>query len=272
MLRRFIAGLSGAGLSGMGGAGDRAGLASPLVPLDPAAGPVYAVGDVHGCRTLLQGLLSLIRADASAFPGTPHVVLLGDIVDRGPETAVLLDDLMRPLPWGRLTAIRGNHEEMMLAFVADPHRNASWLSQGGFETLRAYGLPLDPRDLPGLPRRRVAQILAAHLPEEHLRWLAALPWGHRLDLDGQVWVLAHAGYDPARSPADQRAEDLVWGARMPQRGENIRLVHGHLIRKTIDLDAPAVGIDTGAYMTGCLTALRLARDAAPAILSFPVVS
>lgn len=243
-----------------------------LSPLDPSAGPIYAVGDVHGCRTLLQGLLARISTDAAAFAGTPHVVLLGDVVDRGPETAVLLDDLQRPLPWGRLTAIRGNHEEMMLAFITDPHRNADWLAQGGFETLRSYGLPLDPRDLPKLPKRRVTQMLAAHLPEEHLRWLEALPWGHTFNLDGQDWVLAHAGYDPARTPTSQRAQDLVWGARMPHRGDNIRLVHGHLIQKTVDIDAPAVGIDTGAYATGCLSALRLAQNSAPTILTFSVAS
>lgn len=260
-LRSLIAGLLGGGAP-----------AVALTPLDPADGPVYAVGDVHGCRRLLHGLLALIRTDAAAFPGRPHVVLLGDVVDRGPETAGLLDDLLRPLPWGRLTAIRGNHEEMLLAFLADPHRHADWLAQGGFETLRAYGLPLDPRDLPGLARRRVAQMLAAHLPDDHLRWLAALPWGHTLSLDGQDWVLAHAGYDPARGAAAQRPQDLVWGGRMPRQGEGTRLVHGHVIRETADPAAIAVGIDTGAHATGRLTALRLARGAAPAILTFPAVS
>lgn len=259
-LRTFLSRLRGGPALGPGVA---------LTPLDPSAGPVYAVGDVHGCRGLLRALLDRIRADAAAFPGRPHVVLLGDVVDRGPETAVLIDDLLRPLPWGRLSAIRGNHEEMMLAFVADPHRHADWLAQGGFETLRAYGLPLDPRDLAGLPGRRVAQMLAAHLPEDHLRWLAALPWGHSLRIDGQDWVLAHAGYDPARGPEAQRPRDLVWGGARPGPGDGIRLVHGHVIRRTVDPGAIAVGIDTGAHATGRLTALRLAADAAPAIVSVP---
>ncbi len=140
----------------------------PLLPLDPTEGPVYAVGDVHGCRQLLRGLEALIRTDAAQLPGRPRIVLLGDMVDRGPDTAGLLDDLMRPLTWATRLAICGNHEEMMLAFLDNPARNASWLDQGGYETLRSYGLALDPTTPLALPRRHLQQKLAAHLPEQSI--------------------------------------------------------------------------------------------------------
>ena len=77
-----------------------------LVPLDLAAGPIYAIGDVHGCRQILANLEALIREDAAKFTGLPQIVLLGDMVDRGPDTAGLLDVLVRPLTWATRLAVR----------------------------------------------------------------------------------------------------------------------------------------------------------------------
>ncbi len=239
-----------------------------LVPLDLAVGPVYAVGDVHGCRHLLIGLEALIREDAARFSGRPQIVLLGDMVDRGPDTAGLLDHLMRPLPWATRLSIRGNHEEMMLAFLQEPARNKSWLDQGGYETLRSYGLALDPAAPLDLPMRRLRQMLAAHLPSEHLTWLAALPCGHLVRDAAQTWVLAHAGFDPERGVIDQPARTLVWGGRRPKPGGQICLVHGHVIQTDVYLFENCIGIDTGAYKTGELTTLRLAGGNPPALLSY----
>ena len=241
---------------------------APLLPLDVAEGPVYAVGDVHGCRALLRGLEALIKADAAQFAGRPRIVLLGDMVDRGPDTAGLIDDLLRPLPWATRLAVRGNHEEMMLAFLEDPARNATWLDQGGYETLRSYGLALDPSAPLALPRRRLQQMLAAHLPEEHLAWLRDLAAGLVLSLQGQDWVLAHAGFDPDRSFADQPLSALVWGGRRPGPEASVHLVHGHVLQTKVRITGTCIGIDTGAFKTGTLTALRLAEGALPYLLSY----
>lgn len=240
----------------------------PLLPLDPTQGPVYAVGDVHGCRQLLRGLEALIQLDAAQFSGRPRIVLLGDMVDRGPDTAGLLDDLMRPLTWATRLAIRGNHEEMMLAFLDNPARNASWLDQGGYETLRSYGLALDPTTPLALPRRRLQQTLAAHLPEQHLAWLRALPAGYVLVGGAQTWVLAHAGFDPGRSLSDQPPGALVWGGPSPKLEGTICLVHGHVLQTKVGIAGNCIGIDTGAYKTGILTALRLFNGSAPLVLTY----
>lgn len=247
--------------------GRRASPGVALLPLDLAEGPVYAIGDVHGCRTALAGLEALIHSDAARFEGRPQIVLLGDMVDRGPDTAGLLDDLLRPLTWATRHALRGNHEEMMLAFLEDPSRNGGWLDQGGYETLRSYGLALDPSAPLDLPLRRLRQKLAAHLPSEHLDWLRALPCGHLLADGGQSWVLAHAGFDPKHGFSDQPARTLVWGGNSPDPGGTVRLVHGHVMQTEVQLLGTSIGIDTGAWKTGRLTALRLIRGGPPALLT-----
>ena len=105
---------------------------------------------------------------------------------------------------------------MMLAFVENPFKHRSWLDQGGYETLLSYGLALDPSAPLDMPLRRLRQILAAHLPTEHLDWLGTLPFGHMVTdqaRDGaQTWVLAHAGFDPDHDFSDQPSRTLVWGA------------------------------------------------------------
>lgn len=244
----------------------------PLLPLDPAEGPVYAVGDLHGCRRLLRGLEDMIREDAAQFAGRPRIILLGDMIDRGPETAGLIDDLLHPLPWASRMAIRGNHEEMMLAFLDNPAKNSAWLDQGGYETLRSYGLALDPTTPLALPRRRLQQMLAAHLPDTHLAWLRALPAGYALALNGQTWVLAHAGCDPHRSLSDQPAGGLFWGGVFPGPEDKICLVHGHVVQSEVNIAGPCIGIDTGAYKTGKLTALRLAEGIPPFVITHTIQS
>lgn len=239
----------------------------PLASLSLDDGPIYAVGDVHGCRSHYRALEEAILADAAQFAQAPRVVLLGDMVDRGPETAAFLDDLLMPMRGGRRLAIRGNHEEMMLAFVADPLGNRDWLEMGGFETLRSYGLALDPHDLRGMSRRRAEQTIAAYLPQDHLDFLGRLPFGFVVTGNAQPFVLAHAGFDGARGIDGQAPETLVWGGVMPGPDDGLRLVHGHYIRTGIDLAAPAIGIDTGAYKTGTLTALRLAQGQEPQLMN-----
>lgn len=242
-----------------------------LLPLDLADGPVYAIGDVHGCRNLLRALEAQIAADAAQFEGRPRVILLGDLVDRGPNTAGVLDDVMRPLRWGDRLALRGNHEDMMLAFVDDPRANLDWLGFGGFETLGSYGLVLDEAQAKQLPTRRLQQMLSAHLPDDHLAWLRNLPPGFVVRGLNQAFVLAHAGFDPTRGPHDQPLRTLTWGGMGPGPEHGLRLVHGHVIQQAPDLAASCIGIDTGAYKSGKLTALRLAESYFPHVLTVDAV-
>lgn len=229
--------------------------------LDPFDGPVYAVGDVHGCLSLYRDIEAAILADSAQFDRPATIVLLGDMVDRGPESAQVIDHLMRPLagPVTRL-CLMGNHEEMMLRYLADPRADDSWLHFGGFETLASYGLG---SELESMSPRRLQQALSAHLPETHLQFLRDLRPGIRVG----SYLLAHAGADASAPLAAQPLRSLIWGAEGRVPPDDLTLVHGHFITDSPDCRPHSIGIDTGAYATGRLTALRLACNRPPAVMT-----
>lgn len=235
--------------------------------IDLARGPVYAIGDPHGCLELFLDVETAIKQDAPHFAGRPTIVVLGDMIDRGPDSAGLLDHLMRPLSWAERILLRGNHEEMMLAFLEAPQANADWLDFGGYETLMSYGLALEPREVKSSPPRRIQQKIAAHLPEEHLALLAATRYGLWLEdsqhPEGRPMALTHAGYDPTRGPDNQDPQVLIWDGDIAQDPQGPRLLHGHVITDRIDPEASRIGIDTGAYKSGRLSALQLASGLPP---------
>ena len=241
-----------------------------LRPLDLGPAPLYVIGDLHGCLAQLQGLCEIIKQDAAQYSARPKLLFLGDMIDRGPQTSGVLDYLLsRPL-WADLLCLRGNHEEMMLAFLKAPRRNLAWLDYGGFETLRSYGLALPPAELRQLSDRRAQQILLAHIPHDHIDFLHNLPHGHYADLGGERWVFTHAGYDPARPLSAQSPADLLWARHFSSHRDSAttRLVFGHFVQETIDLQQKWIGIDSGAYLTGCLTALRLTAEGPPRALQY----
>ncbi|MGO4909492.1 metallophosphoesterase, partial [Pseudorhodobacter sp. W20_MBD10_FR17] len=238
---------------------------SRILPLDPHKGPIYAVGDVHGCKSLLLDLLAQIEQDAAGFPDAPAIVLLGDVIDRGPDSAGVLDYLTGVQHTQPVQSILGNHERMMLSFFAAPKQNLGWLDLGGFETLRSYGLALTAQDAAEMTQRRLMQTLSAHVPEAHLDWLAALPHGYRVRLNNEDFLLVHAGYDPALTDSAQHEDVLLWGRppsaagsaqRRDAQPSPLRSVQGHKIVSTPDISAQCIQIDTGAWQSGKLSALR----------------
>lgn len=235
-----------------------------LLVMDAFEGPFYAVGDVHGCLALYKEIETKIVQDALSFGGPPTIILLGDIVDRGPQSAALVDHLLAPPPGAtRRLCLMGNHEEMMLNYWADPAGNAMWLHKGGHETLASYGMSLDVATLEQMSERKLRQTLAAHIPERHIRFLRDNLCGVQVG----PYLLAHAGADADAPLTAQPRQALIWGDAGLTAPGNLTLVHGHYV-----VDRPAVrnnsiGIDTGAYATGRLTALRLQHGQAPAVLT-----
>lgn len=235
-----------------------------VLDLDQFEGPVYAVGDVHGCHDLYVDIEAKILDNAKAFDAPATIILLGDVVDRGPQSAAMIDHLLRPLPGDtRRVCLMGNHEAMMLDFLAAPSTDADWLHLGGFETLASYGLTFDQRTLQRLPSRKLQQALAAHLPEQHIRFLRHLP----LAIRAGPYLLAHAGASATAPLSAQPRQALLWGSegRVPPAG--LTLIHGHYVTHAPDVRKTSIGIDTGAYATGRLTALRLSHGQRPAALS-----
>lgn len=221
--------------------------------LQPDA-PFYAVGDVHGRIDKLHVLLDLLKAQAHP---TASLILVGDYVDRGDQTAQVLQVLHQmqtnSAP-GTMTCLRGNHEAMLLAFLDRPERNgARWLRYGGLQTLASYNLRLPPGPAESTDWVDIRDRLRAAIGPEIEAWLRALPLDWQ---SGNVYV-CHAGADPDLPVTLQSEQTLLWGH--PEfdtrpRTDGIWVVHGHTI-----VDAPCsnegrISIDTGAYATGKLTA------------------
>lgn len=238
----------------------RAHLSAPDLPA-----AIYAIGDIHGCLPLLHLLHEQIFADAACIAEEKWLVYLGDYVDRGPNSAGVLDALLAPPPAGfRRIALAGNHEVMMLNFLEQPARNAAWLQFGGPETLASYGL--DVKSLLALPERQRVAHLQSRIPQEHIDFLAGLP----LTLSAPGLVFVHAGLRPGIAVAAQAEDDALWIRgdffSAPPR-EGLLVVHGHTPARDPVVTAGRICVDTGAFATGLLTAVKITGAEPPHFIS-----
>jgi serine/threonine protein phosphatase 1 len=230
---------------------------APALPAIPAGQRVYAVGDVHGCLTELRELLAMIERDNAARGAADTlVVMLGDLVDRGPDSAGVVEYMRTALPgFARFHFLAGNHEEAMLRSLtdgADP-RETGWLRFGGREALRSYGVPEDTYEMTG---RLLSDELRRFVPDTHLKFLRGFE--DKLLIGDYLFV--HAGIKPGRALAKQVRDDLLWirdAFLNDERDHGHMVVHGHTIRRDAEFMSNRIGIDTGAYQTGVLTALGL---------------
>lgn len=224
----------------------------------PAALPpderVYAIGDVHGCLDRLVTLHEMIAQDLAERP-TGHATLihLGDYIDRGADSAQVIDWLINgpPVPAGRFVNLMGNHEQMMLAAVAGADREAPshWLSNGGAESLLSWGLP------------RVATPFewAARIPRQHLLFIRDLLINYRLG----PYFFVHAGVQPGVPLEQQTRHDMLW-IREPflssRADHGAVIVHGHTPKRDPTVLPNRIAIDTGAVIGGALTCVVLEAD------------
>ncbi len=112
----------------------------PKAASAPEGMRIYAIGDVHGRDDLLDELAGAIRADLASAPPETVTVFIGDYLDRGPQSAAVLDRLSAGRFPTRVIALRGNHEEMFLKFLQDSTTLEEWRRYGGLETLHSYGV------------------------------------------------------------------------------------------------------------------------------------
>lgn len=228
--------------------------------------PIYAVGDVHGRYDLLRALLSEIRRDsAESYPDiAPTIVLCGDYIDRGPASAAVLAALV----WlQRSTAVdarmlQGNHEAMLIGFLQDPEAYGLWLSIDGRTTVQSYGLKIpDDADFGNASfLTNVRDDLLDVMPISHYRLVKNL----QLYVELGDYVFVHAGVAPGIPIASQTADDVLWiedeFLHHPRPSKSI-VVHGHTWKHDRAEVLPhRIGIDTGAYQSGVLTALRISGD------------
>jgi serine/threonine protein phosphatase 1 len=225
-------------------------------PSVPEGVVTWAIGDIHGHADLLETMLARIRSDAGSHAQTV-VAPLGDYVDRGPDSRGVVDLLLQAEadPGVTLRPIKGNHDEVLLQFLADHSTGPRWSEFGGRETLFSYGVepPGTRRDLDAW--REAQEAFAAALPSTHRDFFG------RLELSWACgdYLFVHAGVRPG-IPLDQQDEhDLMW-IRGPFLEDAAPLekviVHGHTPAAEPFADHRRIGLDTGAYATGVLTACR----------------
>ena len=237
-------------------------MSSPRAPNDgpanarpasiPAGKRVYAIGDVHGRLDLLDQLLAHIQKDAQKFTGEKVLVMLGDLVDRGPNSKGVLERFAKPASNGFKTVlIKGNHEAMMLDFIDGLDDSYDWLSNGGMETLSSFGIDPWHRDIDEL---RIE--FKSKLKPAHLEVLKSMRQKHRIG----DYLFVHAGIRPDVALKDQDPDDLMWIRRtfLDHKGDfGFTVVHGHSVREKPEIRTNRIGIDTGAWMSERLSALVL---------------
>lgn len=221
---------------------------------------IYAVGDIHGRFDLFGQLMRMVERDqALRLPVPTMIILLGDLVDRGPESARIVHGCMElTASTRRFMVLKGNHEEMMVeALRGDLTVYGHWLGFGGRETLLSWGVEPAIAEGPGtIENLRAA---AAVVGTEVIDWLARLPLSYRHD--GYFFV--HAGIRPGVPLRKQTDDDMLWITDEfldSKAWHGATVVHGHSINEGGPAIYPnRIGIDTGAYRTGRLTAVGVER-------------
>ncbi len=228
-------------------------------PEAPEGTVIYAIGDIHGRADLLKQALDKIERDKerTAFD-TCVEVYLGDYVDRGPDSKSVIDLLIQRRRDVGAVTLRGNHESIMMTCLDDPAAIARWCNLGGLETIESYGVPL-PLPLPDSDIDDLHAGFVAAVPASHRAFLSAL----QLSYSCGDYFFAHAGVRPGVPLDRQTPQDLMWirdDFLGSTRWHGKYIVHGHTPKEKPDLHRNRAGIDTGAYMTGNLTCLKLFSD------------
>jgi serine/threonine protein phosphatase 1 len=214
---------------------------------------VVAVGDTHGRLDLFERLWPQIEDVARLSSARQRtLVFLGDYIDRGLQSRELIDRLIAGFPGFETVFLKGNHDETLLQFLDDPKLGEVWRNFGGIETLRSYGIERKPGEDWAQTRAEFAE----RLPAAHLEFFRSLQLHHACG----DYLFVHAGVRPGLLLDHQSEQDLLW-----IRDEFLNstmsfgriVVHGHTPERQHVVRANRIGIDTGAYMTGVLTALVL---------------
>jgi serine/threonine protein phosphatase 1 len=234
-------------------------------PLDTARVPdgvrVYAIGDIHGRDDLLNALLAKIHADDQARgPADTQIIFLGDLMDRGPGSAAVIETAMALKASGKnVRFLMGNHEEVFVSACrkGDPKVTRFFLRIGGEETVLSY--PITRDEYMTLDMEQLTERLATLIPTAHVEFVESF--------EDQIiigdYAFVHAGIRPGIALAEQKPSDLRWIREefIAQRGDLEKvIVYGHTIYDAVEERGSRVGIDTGAYKSGKLTALALEGD------------
>jgi len=226
-----------------------------MPPVLPEGKRVYAIGDIHGRIDLFDGIISLIESDdATRGEADTTIVLLGDLIDRGLNSAAVI---ARAREWSKRRSVEfimGNHEEMLLASRSSLDALSGFLKFGGVETIQSYGVSSDAVNCADLLEAQ--SMMNGAIPEDDFSFIETFKPAIMIG----DYLFVHAGIRPNVPIAQQSELDCRW-IREPflsYEGDfGACVIHGHTITREPDVRANRIGIDTGGYMFGTLTALGL---------------
>ena len=217
----------------------------------------YIVGDLHGRLDLLDQLIDKIHDDIRRRPARKVLlVFVGDLIDRGPNSAEVVERLRTYRhPKVQTVFLLGNHEEVLLRILAgETDLITKWRWFGGTECLKSYGV--DAGELAGLEDQDALALIRKAIPKKHVEFLESFEDSCRFG----DYLIVHAGIRPGVEFDQQRQSDLRW-IREPflfdETDHGFVVVHGHTIRPEVEVRPNRIGIDTGAYRSGVLTALAI---------------
>ncbi len=223
---------------------------------------IYAFGDIHGRADLLERLFDTVEADIAEHASDQKILLifLGDYIDRGFQSRDVIDFLLSD----RVTKyqciyLKGNHEEALLKFMSDPTFGPRWAGYGGLETLTSYSVRPPRIRTVGEEWTQACDSLNEVMPPEHRSFFKALEVSATIG----DYVFVHAGLRPGKSLEDQVEQDALWIRDEFLNDDSsfgVIVVHGHTPISAPHRDFRRIGIDTGAYLSGKLTAACFMRS------------
>ena len=202
----------------------------------------YAIGDIHGCNRTFLALLRLLGLQ----PGD-KLILLGDLIDRGPDSKGVVDTVWDLQSRGiEVICLRGNHEQMLLQARSGPEALAYWDSAGGRQTLESFGA----KNLDGIP-------------QVYLDFFAEMPFWH----ETKGYLCVHGGVDFSQDDPFASPETLLWMRNWYDRIAYDRLgpriiLHGHTSIGLRHIQEQHLNLDNTRYLNldnGCVYARRFKR-------------
>jgi serine/threonine protein phosphatase 1 len=224
-------------------------------PTLPEGQRVYAIGDIHGELGLLTALVEEIeRDDAERGEAQTTIILLGDLVDRGPDSAGVITFARNLADRRKVRILFGNHEEMFLQATENTDVMRAFLRYGGMETLLSY--PLDTAAWHSASISEAQGLMCTAVPQADFDYLRTF---EDIIILGD-YLFVHAGIAPDVPIESQSRVALRWMREpfLSHTGDHgFIVVHGHTITEEADVRTNRIGVDTGAYQSGRLTALAL---------------
>jgi serine/threonine protein phosphatase 1 len=206
---------------------------------------MYILTDPHGHYKTFKALLAKLPDKGRM------VAVAGDLIDRGPDSARLVEFVKQECEAGRMACVRGNHEDMMMEEGLSPNMSGIWIANGGLQCLESYKTDVKVPDY-DLPASRVD----LNMLRSHIRWMQELPlmlkFPELKNKDGRYLVVSHSSVSHVWGKSELSQYDIeqsiIWGRRKPVDVPGIYNIFGHTPQK----DGPKIerfyaNIDTGCF-------------------------